>query len=331
MRELRDSSKHQYWYAVADPHLPTWGVYTEYDDLAKFQPHRFKQFGNEHDARQWLEDIDSGIIDPVGTGFPYECVPRGSPAASRLTARPRRNNDGAYLSAEDAHRVLLKYNSSPASKFGKAKLTKSMSSWYAVVIGRTLGVFRGYHLAWKEVNGFTKGRAYTCETYLEAVEEFMRWDKRSRIHDPDSTMRMRGEDASMFASAFFGAHQRQMVREQARSMQSQRHRRNRSKKRGESAVLMGTHDKAQVRKEPVVRGVIPVRRGNAESRVAYASSHPPTNGKRTASGQPLAKGRKVGVSKRHTGITRVSHGELLSSIEDTLSVLHARAASSPHW
>ena len=179
LRELRVSRSQEYWYAIADPHKPSWGVYTDYNEVARINPHRFKQFVDEHSARQWLEDVDNGIIDPVGAGFPIECVPRGSPAARSLSSQNRHGVDGVYSSAEDASKVLRSYNASPASKYGKAKLDKAKSKWYAVVIGRTLGVFRGYHLAWKEVSGFTKGRAYTCKTYKEALEEFMRWDKRS--------------------------------------------------------------------------------------------------------------------------------------------------------
>ena len=74
MREIKATRARKFWYAVADPHLPTWGVYDDYDKLAVFKPHRFKQFTSEHAARQWLDDIDNGIINPVGAGFPYECM-----------------------------------------------------------------------------------------------------------------------------------------------------------------------------------------------------------------------------------------------------------------
>ena len=112
LRELRASRSQKsdrsqvYWYAIADPHQPSWGVYSDYNEVAKISPHRFKQFVDEHSARQWLEDVDNGIIDPVGAGFPIECVPRGSLAARSLSAQNRHVADGTYSSAEDASRVL---------------------------------------------------------------------------------------------------------------------------------------------------------------------------------------------------------------------------------
>ena len=199
LRELRTGQPRTYWYSIADPHKPSWGVYTDYNEVARINPHRFKQFDDEHSARQWLEDIDNGVIDPVGAGFPIECVPRGSPAARSLSAVNRNSRDGSHASAEE--RALRSYNASPASKYGRAKLDKAKYSWYAVVIGRTPGVYYGYHLAWKEINGFTKGLAYTYKSYEEALEEFMRWNKKKRVEWPDSFMAMRGENATPFALA----------------------------------------------------------------------------------------------------------------------------------
>ena len=246
------SNRERVWYAIADPHQPTWGVYTDYDEVAKIEPHRFKQFTDEHEARQWLEDVDNGVIDPVGAGFPIECVPRGSLAARSLTASSRHSSKNSlrelregdtgkrttrrrgssrggrdstrgrsHLTDGDVNDALLKYNASPASKFGRAKLQKGKQHWYAVVIGRTIGVFHGYHLAWQQVNAFTKGLSYTYESYNEALEEFMRWDSKQRIHFPDSTMYDRGEDAQPFAEVFFGANERDMVREDALARRAQ--------------------------------------------------------------------------------------------------------------
>ena len=45
----------------------------------------------------------------------------------------------AHYTAADVEAAEKKYNSSAASKFGKAKLDRSINSWYAVVIGRSEG------------------------------------------------------------------------------------------------------------------------------------------------------------------------------------------------
>ena len=58
--------------------------------------------------------------------------------------------------------------SSPASKYGTAKIRKSAKNWYAVVIGRKPGIYYGWPLAWEQVDKFFEGRAYKCADLSEA-------------------------------------------------------------------------------------------------------------------------------------------------------------------
>ena len=68
------------WYAIADAHKPTWGVYSDWNEVARLKPDHHKSFLTEHEARQWLDDVGSGRIKLHGTHQPYS--PRDS-------ARPR--------------------------------------------------------------------------------------------------------------------------------------------------------------------------------------------------------------------------------------------------
>ena len=104
---------------------------------------------------------------------------------------PNRRGKADYSDVEISE-AQKSYNANSASKFGRAKLDRSMYHWYAVVIGRKRGLFHGYHLAWKQVNGFKKGRAYKHIEFQDAMETFMRWKEGKRIHAHDSTMQTRG-------------------------------------------------------------------------------------------------------------------------------------------
>ena len=136
----------------------------------------------------------------------------------------------------------------------------------------------------------------------------------------------------MFSSGFFGAHQRSMVREHSRASRS---RGSRDSRKGGKRPLRSSkdvRDGAQVRNksEPVVDRLLPTHRGKtARTKSVYASPSSTSRGEHVAPGHSQSVRKTRGVSKRHDGEVRVNHDELLSSIEDTLAVMHARAASSP--
>ena len=125
----------------------------------------------------------------------------------------------------------------------------------------------------------------------------MRWDESSRIHFPDSMMRMRGEDASMFSSSFFGENQRAMVRKQARTSRTRGPRD--THKNGKRPLRPSTDGRggAQVRarSEPVVGRHTPTRHGPTErTDSAYACLPPTTRGEHAASGQMRSVGNTGG-------------------------------------
>ena len=61
-------SKKAGWYAIADPHMPTWGVYTDWQEVVALKPGHYKGFHSEHAAMEWLERESIRSTAPVKRG-----------------------------------------------------------------------------------------------------------------------------------------------------------------------------------------------------------------------------------------------------------------------
>ena len=173
----RRRKKKANWYAIADPHQPTWGVYTDWDVVKALKPGRVQGFQTEHEARQWLEDIDYGRIDPPGA------------------KKSRRKHAGA--------------NARPATN------RKPSDPWYAVVRGYVPGVYAEWTDAWTQTNGFHDSRPYKARSRQEACEIFMRWSGGAQLYPASSTMSQRGEVIGEYADAFLGLEGAEVIRKRA--------------------------------------------------------------------------------------------------------------------
>ena len=176
--------KKKRWYAIADPHKPSWGVYSDWNEVKKFNPSRHRGFDTEHEAREWLEAVDNEHDIPTNV--------EGRPT-SRLTNKGRGPR------------------SSKASRKKPAPLT-----WYAVVRGYVPGVYANWQDAWVQTDGFPDPRPYKAKTRQEAVEIFMRWGGGHQRHPASSTMALRGEEIAEYAGKFLGQEGAAIIRARAR-------------------------------------------------------------------------------------------------------------------
>ena len=139
---------------------------------------------------------------------------------------PRRRQKRSIHDPMRVTAATRKYNakSSPASKYGTAKIKKSANAWYAVVIGRVPGIYHGWPLAWEQVDNFYKGRAYKCAGPDDALETFMRWRNGKCIHPVSSLMLHRNENAGGLLNSLFGSPQAREVRARSKLASTQKQR-----------------------------------------------------------------------------------------------------------
>ena len=119
-------------------------------------------------------------------------ITRGSATATHTSKHM--DSDGSSTASTKNHK-----------KSGRAK-------WYAVVRGRTPGVYSTWGDAWAQTDGHSNSRPYKFYSYAEAVECFMRWHAGVQIHGHQSTMRMRGEVFNPAHSGFFGSLAAEQIR-----------------------------------------------------------------------------------------------------------------------
>ena len=198
-------------------------------------------------------------------------------------------------------------------KGGRAK-------WYAVVQGRTPGVYSTWGDAWSQTDGHSNTRPYKFySSFHDAVECFMRWRDGKQIHGHQSTMSMRGEVFSISHSGFFGNMAAEHIRQSAHTHSNKHSIANPRTHQTQDKLVkaqFSTESVKAIRKESH-RSERPAEEGEAKPKAhQYA-----TTSKGEASGQPRAKQEKVGGGFGDVFRTQERRIEDLTSLVQRLSRL----------
>ena len=268
IRSAPRKSKRKPWYAIADPHKPTWGVYSDWEIVKSLRPSRYQGFYSEHDTRQWLEDIDHGRINPPGASGPKSNSPQHAGAKAHIWSTTK-----------------------PSGRRKK----KSNNTWYAVVRGVVPGVYANWDDAKAQTDRFTDSRPYKARSRSEAIEIFMRWSGGAQLYPTSSTMLSRGEVLGEYAGAFLGLEGAEVIR--ARAFKKHAHARQRKfKETGDPIWDTGT--RASETERPV-EGAINATTPNAPTKVHAGMDTPASAGVPTTKPSPSASARKESTGQRN--------------------------------
>ena len=118
------------WYAVADPHMPTWGVYADWQEVAAFlKPGHYKGFQSEHAAREWLEQ-ESICSTAPGRHGKRSSKPKSRRSKKRWYAVVRGRVPGVYDRWDDAWAKTDGYTEArPYRTYSRQEAVETFMRW----------------------------------------------------------------------------------------------------------------------------------------------------------------------------------------------------------
>ena len=281
----RRKNKRWSWYAVADPHKPTWGVYSNWDEVKKLKAGRVRGFNTEHEAREWLEEVDYA-----------EAIPT--------------NVDGTQT-----HRFA--YNARRGK--GKRKKKAGPKTWYAVVRGYVPGVYANWEDAWVQTDGYLDSRPYKAPSRQEAVEIFMRWGGGHQRHPASSTMALRGEEIAEYAGKFLGREGAEIIRARARERHAQVRLR-KFEETGDPIWDTGSSTARTMRSVEAAQSAATSKRPPNERRSSFNIHHPIATG---ASQEKVMNGTRGNVQSSRARRGMTSSASAVSSTTKPTPPVHA--------
>ena len=173
----RSSSKRFSCYAVAD--VPGWGVYGSWETAMSFHPKRYKAFTDERLAWEWLDAQDEAAASaalPRGK-FRFYAV-RDTHGFGLYTkwATVRQLRPRSYKGFNDEHLARCWLDGpdplgapSKSKRVKRRKKRPKSKTWYAVAVGRRVGVFSSWQECKEQVIGVDGG----LHEAREAAEAFV--------------------------------------------------------------------------------------------------------------------------------------------------------------